>query len=59
MILLRSDIRLMPSDIALRAVLEANIISLSRSENITMPLGIISLCSAEQNITKNCSGSNT
>jgi len=44
-ILLRSDIRLKPSDIALRAVLEANIISLkpqvsislSRSENITPP----------------------
>jgi len=42
-ILLRSDIRLKPSDIALLAVLEANIISLkpqvsislSRSENIT------------------------
>ena len=36
-ILLRSDIRLKPSDIALRAVLVANIISLSRGENITVP----------------------
>ena len=44
-ILLRSDIRLTPSDIALRAVLEANIISLkpqvsislSQCENITVP----------------------
>ena len=50
-IFLRSDIRLTPSDIALRAVLVANIISLkpqvsislSRSENITVPSGTISL----------------
>ena len=44
-ILLRGNVRLKPSDVALRAVLEANIISLkpqvsislSRSENITVP----------------------
>ena len=35
-ILLRSDIRLKPSDIALRAVLEANIISLKPQVSISL-----------------------
>ncbi len=43
-ILLRSDIRLTPSDIALRAVKGEYNITFANSKNITMPQGIISLC---------------
>ena len=50
--MLRSYIRLMPSDIALRAVKGEYNITFANGKNITMPQGIISLCATAQNITK-------